>query len=111
MFVNRHIVNEDLKYVNKLEANTGAFGESLNNVRSKISKKTAVDAFLHFLEKNNFRIEHHMFQMPYRKMFKRGILQKELITEELSQNKIQVFDALLDYTNEMLNEDYSIFDK
>ena len=97
LYSSKQEADSNLKYKTKFEHNSGAFGDILSNVKAKIFKKDAKDAYRKFLIKNHFCLEDNEYQMPHRTMRCRNLLSDKIINEDTACNYLQILDSVIEY--------------
>ena len=105
LYASKHRVDDNLQYKSRFEHYTGAFGELLSRVKSKVLSRDAKDAYLKFLKSNHFDIQESEYHNPFRKMRRRDILDDAIINEDTARNHIQIFDGIIEFDpSEFTNE-------
>ena len=87
------------------------YDKILSDIKAKILRRGSEEAFDHFLLKNHFNCERFPYQTPSRAMRSRDILTDEIINEETAGSMIQLFGNAIELTPEMLDGDYTVFER
>lgn len=89
--------NPDGIYANKVDRHLGVFGRLLAHAKAKIlNNKNSELAYISFLVKNNFSVDKHPYQIPYKPIVKdRNIISDTLLDENNKRGLVQAFDTIV----------------